>query len=472
MTPRGGSFILRAMSSKKLWGGRFDKGTDDAVERFTESLSFDMRLWPYDIQGSMAHVRMLARQRIIPKKDAAQILKGLRDIATELKGGTFPFRSEYEDIHMNIEARLLEKIGPVGGRLHTARSRNDQVALDLRLFLREETRGLLKLLVKLRKSLVGMAERNTEVLLPGYTHLQRAQPVLLAHHLLAYYEMVRRDETRFKDLLPRINVLPLGSAALAGTTFPIDRHYVAGQLGFEAVSENSLDAVSDRDFVIEFLAAASVLMMHLSRLSEEIVLWSSGEFGFIELPDAFATGSSIMPQKKNPDVAELTRGKTGRVYGSLVTLLTVMKGLPLAYNRDMQEDKEPLFDAVDTAKDCVDLMSRMLPRLKIRADRMRKAAEEGFTTATDLADYLVARGMPFREAHAVAGKAVAHCLAGHKKLQDLSMDELKEYAPTIREDVREWLSVEGSASRRKSHGGTAKELVLKRLKQIRAGELD
>jgi len=472
LTPRGGSFILRTMSSKKLWGGRFDKATDDAVERFTESLSFDQRLWPYDIQGSMAHVRMLARQRVIPKGDAALILKGLRDIAAELKGGTFPFRSEYEDIHMNIEARLMEKIGPVGGRLHTARSRNDQVALDIRLFLREETRTLLKLLTKLRKSVVLTAERNTEVLLPGYTHLQRAQPVLLAHHLLAYYEMFRRDEARFNDLLPRINVLPLGSAALAGTTFPIDRHYVARQLGFEAVSENSLDAVSDRDFVIDFLSAASVLMMHLSRLSEEIVLWSSGEFGFIELPDAFATGSSIMPQKKNPDVAELTRGKTGRVYGSLVTLLTVMKGLPLAYNRDMQEDKEPLFDAVDTAKACVDLMSRMLPRLKVRADRMRDAAEEGFTTATDLADYLVARGMPFREAHAVAGKAVAHCLAGHKKLQDLSTDELKAYAPGIREDVREWLSVEGSASRRKSHGGTAKERVLKRLKQIRTGELD
>jgi len=460
------------MSSKKLWGGRFEKGTDEAVERFTESLSFDRRLWPYDIRGSVAHVRMLGRQRIIPRKDAALIVRGLQEIADELAQGVFPFRDDYEDIHMNIEARLTEKIGEAGGKLHTARSRNDQVALDIRLFLRDETEALLKLLGRLRRAIVTLAERNTEVVLPGYTHLQRAQPVLLAHHLLAYYEMFRRDGARFSDLLPRINVMPLGAAALAGTTFPIDRDYVARQLGFETVAENSLDAVSDRDFVIEFLAAASITMMHLSRLSEEIILWATGEFGFIELPDAFATGSSIMPQKKNPDVAELTRGKTGRVYGGLLAVLTLMKGLPLAYNRDMQEDKEPLFDSADTVKACVDLMARMLPRLKVKRDRMREAAEGGFTTATDLADYLVARGIPFRQAHAVAGKVVAHCSGQGRKLQDLALDELQAFSPVIQVDIQDWLSVEGSAARRKSYGGTARALVLERLKQIREGELN
>jgi len=455
------------MSSGKLWGGRFEAGTDKTVERFTESLSFDVRLWPYDIQGSIAHARMLGRQRIIPKKEADLIIRGLKAISGELARGEFPLRVEFEDIHMNIEARLTEKIGTVGGKLHTARSRNDQVALDLRLYLRAETLSILKLLSRLRKAVVYLAEKNVDVILPGYTHLQRAQPVFLAHHLLAYYEMLLRDERRFNEVLRSINVMPLGSAALAGTTFPIDRHYVAKELGFPVVAENSLDAVSDRDFVIDFLSAASTLMMHLSRLSEELVLWASGEFGFIELPDAFATGSSIMPQKKNPDVSELTRGKTGRVYGNLIAVLTLMKGLPLAYNRDMQEDKEPVFDSVDTIKACLDLTGRMLPRIKVKARKMRDAALGGFTTATDLADYLVAQGLPFRQAHGAAGAAVGYCAARNRRLEELSLEELRQFHPGIQSDVFDWLSVEGSADRRKSYGGTARQEIVRRLRQIK-----
>ncbi len=457
---------------KKLWAGRFNKATDEVVESYTESISYDYRLWRYDIKGSIAHARMLGRQKIIKRSEASRIVAALREIAAEIDSGEFPFRTEYEDIHMNIEARLTEKIGPLGGKLHTARSRNDQVALDTRLYLREETESIIRLLNRFKRSLVSFAEKNIDAVLPGYTHLQRAQPVLFAHHLLAYYEMADRDVERFQDALKRINVMPLGAAALAGTSFPIDRHYVAEQLGFPAVSENSIDTVSDRDFVIEFLAACSILMMHLSRLSEEIILWASGEFGFIELPDAFATGSSIMPQKKNPDVAELTRGKTGRVYGNLFALLTIMKGLPLAYNRDMQEDKEAFFDSVDTVKAAVDLMGRMLPKLKVNKRRMKEAALGGFTTATDFADYLAASGMPFRQAHEAAGRLVAYCLkhgdgdAG-KTLEKLTLEEFALFADGVKQDVYDWLSVEGSAARRKSFGGTAKELVLARLKDIR-----
>ncbi len=471
LTANTANIILTTM--KKLWGGRFVKATDEVVESYTESISYDYRLWRCDIKGSIAHARMLGRQKIIDKSEANQIVVALREIAAEIDSGEFQFQKEYEDIHMNIEARLTEKIGPLGGKLHTARSRNDQVALDTRLYLREETESIINLLNRFKKSLVRLAEKNIDAILPGYTHLQRAQPVLFAHHLLAYYEMVDRDVERFQNALKRINVLPLGAAALAGTSFPIDRHYVAKQLGFPLVSENSIDTVSDRDFVIEFLATCSILMMHLSRLSEEIILWASGEFGFIELPDAFATGSSIMPQKKNPDVAELTRGKTGRVYGNLFALLTIMKGLPLAYNRDMQEDKEALFDSVDTIKAATDLMGRMLPKLKVNKPRMKEAALGGFTTATDFADYLTASGMPFRQAHEAAGRLVAYCLkhknehGNEKKLEELSLKEFAMFADGVKKDVYDWLSVEGSAARRKSFGGTAKEIVLERLKTIR-----
>jgi len=451
---------------KKPWGGRFSGATDMGVEAYTESISYDRRLWRHDIMGSIAHARMLGRQKIISRSDADEIVKGLREIGDEIERGEFPFRRDFEDIHMNIEARLIEKIGPVGGKLHTARSRNDQVALDVRLYLREETGEIIRLLGKFKKAIIRTAKNHSGAVLPGYTHLQRAQPVLLAHHLLAYHDMADRDEGRFEDALKRINVLPLGAAALAGTTFPIDRHYVARQLGFPAVSENSMDAVSDRDFMIEFLAACSILMMHLSRLGEEIILWASGEFGFIELPDEFSTGSSIMPQKKNPDVAELTRGKTGRVYGNLVALLTIMKGLPLAYNRDMQEDKEPLFDSVDTVKSAVDLMGRMLSGIKVNRARMKEAALGGFTTATDFADYLVTTGLPFRDAHEAAGKAVAYCLKNKLTLDKLTLNEFSLFADGIKEDVYDWLSVEGSAARRKSYGGTAADAVNARLDKL------
>jgi len=451
---------------KKPWGGRFQGATDRGVEDYTESLSFDARLWRHDIRGSIAHAQMLGRCRIIPRKDASAIVRGLKEIGGEIDGGIFPFRRELEDIHMNIEARLIEKIGPVGGKLHTGRSRNDQVALDVRLYLREETRNLLKGLRHFRKTLFRVARKHVDVILPGYTHLQRAQPILLSHHLLAYYEMICRDEARFEEVLGRINVLPLGSAALAGTPFPIDRQDVARRLGFDTVSENSIDSVSDRDFSIEFVSAASILIMHLSRMSEEIILWASSEFAFIELPDAYATGSSIMPQKKNPDVAELTRGKTGRVYGNLMNLLTVMKGLPLAYNRDMQEDKEPLFDTVDTVVPAVKLMAGMLSGIRVNRRRMAEAARGGFTTATDFADYLVSKGRPFREAHEASGRAVAHCLKKGLDLQDLSLEDLQRFAPETGSDVLEWLSVEGSVARRKSFGGTALERVRARLSEI------
>jgi argininosuccinate lyase len=452
---------------KKLWGGRFSATTNEAVETYTESISYDRRLWRHDIMGSIAHAKMLGRQKIISRRDADTIVKALKEIEGEIGRGEFVFRREYEDIHMNIESRLTEKIGPAGGRLHTARSRNDQVALDIRLYLRDETTAIIGLLERFRLALVALAEKNTDAVMPGYTHLQRAQPVLFAHHLLAYHEMALRDAERFSDTLKRMNVLPLGSAALAGTTFPIDRHFVAKHLGFAAISENSMDAVSDRDFAVEFLSCSAIAMMHLSRLSEDIILWASGEFGFIDLPDSFATGSSIMPQKKNPDVAELTRGKTGRVYGSLFTLLTIMKGLPLAYNRDMQEDKEAIFDAVDTVKAALDVMARMIPGIKVKAARMREAAEGGYATATDLADYLVEAGLPFRDAHEIAGKAVAYCISRDKTLGELSMEEFAGFSNLIKDDVYGWLSVDGSAARRKSHGGTAREAVLARLDAIR-----
>jgi argininosuccinate lyase len=426
-----------------------------------------MRLWKYDIEGSIAHVRMLGRQKIIPRKDEALIVKGLEAIRSEIEKGAFTFHKSLEDIHMNIEHALIKKIGPVGGKVHTARSRNDQVALDLRLFLRDEISEIIKLLKSLQKVFVRLAEKYIDIIMPGYTHLQRAQPVLLSHHLLAYFEMFDRDRERFSDCLKRVNVLPLGSAALAGTSLPIDRKYVAKLLKFPKISENSIDAVSDRDFVIEFLSASGILITHLSRLSEEMILWNSDEFGFIELPDAFTTGSSIMPQKKNPDVLELTRGRTGRIYGHLVGMLTVMKGQPLAYNRDLQEDKEPVFDTVDTVKACLDVLVKMMPKVKFMKGALKHATGAGFITATDIAEYLVRKGMPFRDAHNVTGKIVKYCIEHKKSLTDLALGELKLFSKLIDNDLLSAITVERSVTGKKSAGGTAREIVLRRIRQIK-----
>ena len=452
---------------KKPWGGRFKERTSAAVETFTESISFDKRLWKHDIQGSIAHATMLGRQGIISSRDADAIVTGLAGIADEIESGKFRFRNDLEDIHMNIEAALVKKIGDAGKRLHTARSRNDQVALDLRLYVREETREVIALILKLQKTLLRIAARNVNAIMPGYTHLQRAQPVSLAHHLLAHVEMMQRDRGRFEDSMKRTDVMPLGSGALSGTTLPIDRKFVARQLGFREVSANSIDAVSDRDFVAEFLCCASVSMMHLSRFAEELVLWSTEEFKLIEISDRFTTGSSIMPQKKNPDVAELVRGKTGRVYGDLITLLTLLKGLPLSYNRDMQEDKFPLFDAVDTLKACLAVMNEMLPEIKFNVLKMRRTAGEGYSTATDIAEYLVGKGIPFREAHEITGKIVLRCIEGKRDLSSLSLAELKAFCPVISEDIFKALDPSESVRRRSSYGGTSPSEIMKQIENYR-----
>jgi argininosuccinate lyase len=456
-------------ASHKLWGGRFSDPTASSVEAFTASIDVDRRLYRHDIAGSIAHAKMLARQRIIPARDAQKIVRGLKAIQNEIERGRFPFSARDEDIHMNIERRLTEKIGAAGGRLHTARSRNDQVALDMRLFLREEVQLIGAALLRLGEALARSAKRHLDVIMPGYTHLQRAQPVLFSHHLLAYYEMFQRDHERFEGCLERINVLPLGSGALAGTTFPIDRSYVAKLLGFPRVSKNSLDAVGDRDFILEFLAASAILFVHLSRLAEELVLWSSQEFGFLELPDGYCTGSSMMPQKKNPDVPELIRGKAGRVFGHMQAMLTIMKGLPLAYNRDLQEDKVPLFDTVDTVKASVAMAAEIVGGLKARKERMMEAARDGFMNATDLADYLVERGLPFRSAHAIVGKVVQHCLAAGRRIEELPLAELRRFSPRIEEDVYGYLSPESLIERRRGIGGTARASVLRRLKELEVG---
>ena len=420
---------------KKPWIGRFSVKTSEIVENFTESISFDKRLWRYDIEGSIAHAKMLGKQGIITKRDSVKIVNSLKEIARDIEKGRFRFREDLEDIHMNIETALIAKIGGIGEKLHTARSRNDQVALDLRLYLREETRKILTLIEKFQKTLLTIALKHLNSLMPGYTHLQRAQPVLLPHHLLAYVEMLQRDKERLKDALKRINILPLGASAIAGTTFPIDRVYVAKLLGFDDVSQNSIDAVSDRDFVIEFLSHTAILTMHLSRLAEELVLWSTEEFRFIELPDSFATGSSALPQKKNPDVAELIRAKTGRVYGNLPSLLTIMKGLPLSYNRDMQEDKQPLFDTVDTIKSCITVLNEMFPKIKINLHRMYETVAEGYSTATDIVEYLVKKGMPFRKAHRITGTLVLFCIRKKKRFEELTLQELNTFSPLFSEDI-------------------------------------
>ena len=444
---------------EKPWEGRFAEKTDRSVELFTSSIDVDKRLYAYDVDGSIAHCQMLAHASIITHEEAEKLIEGLGAIKREIQRGKFLFDHGLEDIHMHIETRLFQEVGKVAQKLHTARSRNDQVALDSRMYLREETRNIIRLLDALNTVIVSLAAENLEVIMPGYTHLQRAQPVLLSHHLMAYFEMFSRDRARFCDALKRINVLPLGSAALAGTTYPIDREYTARLLQFPEVSANSIDSVSDRDFMLEFLSCASIAMVHFSRLSEEMILWSSAEFGFIGLPDAFSTGSSIMPQKKNPDVPELVRGKTGRVFGDLFALLTLMKSLPLAYNRDMQEDKPAVFDAVDTLKACIEIYTAMLPRLKINREILYQATTTGFLNATDLADYLVTKGMTFRESHSCVGKAVGYASSRKKELHELTLEEMKSFSTLIAEDIFGILTPEAMINRRTSFGGTAQENV-------------
>jgi argininosuccinate lyase len=458
------------MSKDKLWGGRFTQPTDEFVEEFTASIDFDKRLYRQDIRGSIAHARMLGRQGIIPEADAESIVRGLQDILDRIEAGTFDFSVSLEDIHMNIEARLSEAIGEAGKRLHTGRSRNDQVALDIRLYLRDELAEISEYLDRLIDSLLFQAEQNLDVIMPGYTHLQVAQPILFSHHMMAYVEMFSRDKGRMSDCLKRLNALPLGAGALAGTTFPIDREYVAELLDFPEVTRNSLDSVSDRDFALEFISASSILMMHLSRFSEELIIWSSSEFSFIDLSDSFCTGSSIMPQKKNPDVPELVRGKTGRVYGNLIALLTVMKSLPLAYNKDMQEDKEPLFDTIDTVKGSLKIFADMIREMKVKADTMRNAAARGFSTATDVADYLVRKGLPFRDAHEVVGKAVRFCVENRKDLPELSLEAWKGFSDRIEADIFDAITLEASVNARKATGGTASERVRAEIERVRAGK--
>lgn len=452
---------------KKPWAGRFTAKTSKSVENYTESISFDKRLWKYDIEGSIAHAKMLSKQGIIPKRDADRIVRGLKEIYMEIEQGRFLFSVELEDIHMNIESALISKIGDAGGMLHTARSRNDQVAVDLRLYARAAVAEILKLLTNLETVLADMAESTLGLIMPGYTHTQRAQPVLLSHHLMAYAQMFRRDRMRFQDALKRINVLPLGSCALAGTGLPVDRQYVASLLKFDSVSENSMDSVSDRDFALEFLSCSAVLMMHISRMAEEIVLWSSEEFGFVELPDAFATGSSIMPQKKNPDVAELMRGKTGRVYGNLMNLLTTMKGLPLTYNRDMQEDKAPLFDTADTVNATLSILPEMLKALTFRKERMENSSDAAFSTATDIAEYLVKKGLPFRNAHEITGRIVRFCTDNGRRLDDLDIATYKSFSGLIEEDVFDVIGAAASVNAKKSYGGTSPQAVRAQIKRFR-----
>ena len=443
------------IKSEKLWGGRFEGATAASVEAFTESISYDRRLYSYDIAGSKAHATMLEAGGLLSKEELTAIVDGLSAIETRIDEGTFSFKSELEDIHMNIEKALIDAIGPAGAKLHSGRSRNDQIALDLRLYLRDQCDRFLDLLDDIRAAFVTLARKYMGRVMPGYTHLQRAQPVLIAHHMMAYYEMFGRDRERIADCRKRINILPLGAAAMAGTGLPIDREMVADLLDFDGVTANSMDTSGDRDFAIEFVSCCTMIQLHLSRLSEELVLWSSQEFSFVQIADKFCTGSSIMPQKKNPDIPELIRGKSGRVVGSLMSLITLMKGLPLTYNRDLQEDKEPVFDAVDTVSASLAIMAEMLGNLRFNTERMKEATETGFMTATDLADYLVLHNVPFREAHGIVGRAVATCIEKGCELTDLSLAEIREFSPVIDKDIFEVLSVEGSVNSRISTGGTA-----------------
>ncbi len=460
----------------KLWGGRFTHGTDQQVDDFNSSIRFDQRLYRQDILGSIAHATMLGRQGIIPEQDAEAIVMALKDILMDIETGNVSFEISAEDIHMNVETLLIERIGDVGKRLHTGRSRNDQVALDLRMYLKEENKRIRGMALDLLTLLTDLAAGNLETILPGYTHLQRAQPITLAHHLMAYFQMFQRDVERLDDCYRRMNVMPLGSGALAGTTYPLDRQFVAEQLGFSSITANSLDGVSDRDFVIEFASCLSFLMMHLSRFSEELVLWSSLEFGFVEMDDAYSTGSSIMPQKKNPDVAELVRGKAGRVYGDLMGLLTVMKSLPLAYNKDMQEDKEAIFDAVDTVKMCLPVFTRMLATCTFRKEALYAAASKGFTNATDFADYLVKKGIPFRKAHEITGRLVLACLQKGVGIEDLSLEALQDIcqacdagaAILVQDDVYEAISLKTCVADRGLPGGPAPSAMKEAIQDAKA----
>jgi argininosuccinate lyase len=455
------------MDLEKPWSGRFTAPTNSFVEAFTASVNFDQRLYEYDIQGSIAHATMLAHVGVLTDIECQKIVDGLNEIQQEIAQGEFKWLESLEDVHMNIETRLTQKIGVIGKKLHTGRSRNDQIATDIRLYLRHEIDIIHQQLVQLITVLVDLAEREANTIMPGFTHLQSAQPITFGHHVLAWCEMLMRDKQRLQDCQQRVNIMPLGAAALAGTSYPIDRHYTAKLLGFEAIAQNSLDAVSDRDFAIEFTSIASIVMMHLSRFSEELILWSSAQFNFIELSDAFCTGSSIMPQKKNPDIPELVRGKTGRIYGHLMSLLTLMKSQPLAYNKDNQEDKEPLFDTIDNLKGSLRVYIDMIPNLQVKRDNMRNAAKLGFTTATDLADYLVGKGVAFRDSHEIVGTAVRYCIDNNCDLDSLNLEILQTFSPHIDEDVYEVLSLEGSVSARNHIGGTAPKQVIKAVNRLR-----
>lgn len=452
----------------KIWGGRFSEDTDAFVEKFTASISFDKRLYQYDIDGSIAHARMLAKVGIITDIEKSEILKGLEDIRKQIADDNFDWSIKLEDIHMNIESSLTKKIGEIGKKLHTGRSRNDQIATDIRLYARDQVDQISNFITAVQKALLDLAERESDTIIPGFTHLQVAQPITFGHHMMAWFEMLNRDFERFQDCRKRLNRSPLGSAALAGTTFPIDRQYTSDLLGFDSPIPNSLDAVSDRDFIIELAAAGSLLMTHLSRFSEEIVLWTSAQFNFIELPDEYCTGSSIMPQKKNPDVPELVRGKSGRVLGHLVSLITLMKSQPLAYNKDNQEDKEPLFDLIDTIKDCLYAYSQIIPAIKCNKIAMRLSATKGFSTATDLADYIVKKGLAFRDAHDIVGKTVAYAIREGIDLAEIPLEKLSQFSPLIEDDVFKVLTLEGSVNTRNHFGGTAPSQVLASIERARS----
>lgn len=457
------SIQMSDRQDSKLWGGRFTENTDAFVEKFTSSIAFDKRLYKQDIAGSKAHARMLEHVGLLTRDESDLIINGLEAIEADIDNNHFQWDLSLEDVHMNIEARLTERIGPIGKKLHTGRSRNDQVATDLRLWLRDQIDEIIGVLKILRNNIIDLAEKESDTIMPGFTHLQIAMPITFGHHLMAWQQMLFRDTERFRETRHRVNSMPLGSAALAGTTFPIDREFTANLLGFETIAPNSIDAVSDRDFAIEFTAASAITMMHLSRISEELILWSSAQFNFISLPDRFCTGSSIMPQKKNPDVPELVRGKSGRVYGSLNALLTLMKSQPLAYNKDNQEDKEPLFDCVDTVFFCLKAFADMIPAIEPHREQMLQSAKLGYATATDLADYLVRKGLPFRDAHEIVGKAVRFCIDSQQDLSDIPLYELQKFSELINEDVYEILTLQGSVASRNHFGGTAPEAVLKQI---------
>ncbi len=451
----------------QLWGGRFTKATDQMVYEFNASIQFDQRLLAQDIEGSIAHVKMLAKQRILTQEECSSIIGGLEGILEDVENGTLEITPEYEDVHSFVEAVLTERIGEAGKKLHTGRSRNDQVALDMRLYVRDAVKETDRLLYHLLEVLQRIMEENLDTFMPGFTHLQKAQPVTLAHHIGAYFEMFKRDRSRLADLYKRMNYCPLGAGALAGTTYPLDRDYTAELLGFDGPTANSMDSVSDRDYVIEYLAALSTIMMHLSRFSEEIILWNSDEYRFVELDDAYSTGSSIMPQKKNPDIAELVRGKTGRVYGALMGMLTTMKGLPLAYNKDMQEDKEGTFDAIDTVNGCLTLFAGMIDTMKFNREKMEASAEHGFTNATDAADYLVNRGVPFRDAHSISGRLVLHCIEEGKALDDLSLEEFRAESPVFEEDIYDAIRMKNCVEKRLTAGAPGEAQMLKVVEQNR-----